>query len=199
LRKRGTTCGVNLLLISGLYLIKTSMEEIVKRILNENGIEDFEQLIRKYEKMVYGIACRFLNNKQDAEDITQETFLIIYRKIKDLKKHTSLLNWIYTIALNLTRRQLRKKYQTNPYLIFENTFGKIENMSPIYHENLNEKIRMLLEKLSPQQKEAIELKYLKGLKIKEISKIMNRKQGSVKVHLFRGIRMLRRVLKNEKL
>jgi len=72
-------------------------------------------------------------------------------------------------------------------------------MSPIYHENLNEKIRMLLEKLSPQQKEAIELKYLKGLKIKEISKIMNRKQGSVKVHLFRGIRMLRRVLKNEKL
>ncbi|MGB9643513.1 MAG: RNA polymerase sigma factor [Candidatus Ratteibacteria bacterium] len=174
------------------------MEEIVKKILNENGIDGFEQLIKKYEKMVYGIAYRFLNNKQDAEDITQETFLIVYRQIKHLRKHNSMLNWIYTIALNLTRRRLRKKYQNSHYLMFENILGTNENISP-YHENLHEKIRISLEKLSPQQKEAIELKYLKGLKIKEISKIMNCKEGTVKVHLFRGIRMLRGLLKNEKL
>ncbi|HOK56928.1 MAG TPA: RNA polymerase sigma factor [bacterium] len=177
------------------------MEEITKKILNENGIENFEELVKKYEKMVYGIAYRSLNNKQDAEDITQETFLIIYKKIKDLKKYNSLTNWIYTIALNLTREYMRKNYsKKNLYHILESTLNiKNENNDSNYlKEILKEKIKSSLEKLSSQQKEAIELKYLKDLKIKEISKIMNCKEGTVKVHLFRGIRALKEVLKNEK-
>jgi len=179
------------------------MEEIVKKILNENGIRDFEELINKYEKMIYGIAYRFLNNKEEAEDITQDTFLIIYRKIKNLKKHNSLTNWIYTIALNLTREHLRKKYRKNAIsqflensLISDNNF---ENNQINYEkEEMKEKIKNALEKLSPQQKEAVELKYLKGMKINEIAKIMNCKEGTVKVHIFRGIRVLKEVLKNEK-
>ncbi|MCM8804153.1 MAG: sigma-70 family RNA polymerase sigma factor [Candidatus Omnitrophica bacterium] len=150
------------------------MEKIVKKILNENGIEKFEELVKKYEKMVYGIAYKFLNNKQDAEDITQETFLIIYRKIKNLRKYNSLTNWIYTIALNLTREYIRKNYNKKFSQIFENSISlKSQDTSSIDYENLKEKIKNSLKKLSPHQKEAIELKYLNGLKIKEISRIMN--------------------------
>lgn len=178
------------------------MEEIIKKILNENGIENFEELVKKYEKMVYGIAYRFLNNKQDAEDITQETFLIIYRKIKSLKKYKSLTNWIYTIALNLTRQYIRKNYgkkNLSKILPGSNLILNNENDNHMDYENIKEKIENSLEKLSPQQKEAIKLKYLNGLKIKEVSKIMNCKEGTIKIHLFRGIRALKEVLKNEKL
>ncbi|MGC8977030.1 MAG: RNA polymerase sigma factor [Candidatus Ratteibacteria bacterium] len=174
------------------------MEEIVKKILNENGIESFEELVKRYEKMVYGIAYRFLNNKQDAEDITQEVFLIVYRKIRNLRKSNSLTNWIYTISLNLTRHYMKKNSrENNLYQVFKDRLT-LENKQTDY-ENLKEKIKISLGKLSPQQRDAIELKYFKGLKIKEISKIMNCKEGTVKVHLFRGIKALKEVLKNEKM
>ncbi len=62
----------------------------VKRIFGKNEILIFEDIVKKYEKMVYGIAYKFLNNHQDAEDITQETFLIVYRKLKSLRKKTHL-------------------------------------------------------------------------------------------------------------
>lgn len=148
--------------------------------------------------MVYGIAYKFLNNHQDAEDITQETFLIVYRKLRNLRKTNSLTNWTYTITLNLVRENLRKKYRMktlnnlNENLIFYNN----ENNS---NEEIKEKIRTAIEKLPEKQREAINLKFMEGLKIKEISKIMECKEGTIKAHIFRGIKTLRRILKNERM
>jgi RNA polymerase sigma-70 factor (ECF subfamily) len=174
------------------------VDEKIKRIFEENGILSFEDIVRRYEKMVYGIAYKLLNNHQDAEDITQETFLIVYRKLRNLRKTNSLTNWIYTITLNLVRENLRKKYRMklldnlNENLIFYND----ENNS---NEEIKEKIRTAIEKLPEKQREAINLKFMEGLKIKEISKIMECKEGTIKAHIFRGIKTLRRILKNERM
>jgi len=174
------------------------VDEKIRRIFEENGIMSFEDIVRRYEKMVYGIAYKFLNNHQDAEDITQETFLIVYRKLRNLRKTNSLTNWIYTITLNLVRENLRKKYRMktinnlNENLIFYNN----ENNS---NEEIKEKIRTAIEKLPEKQREAINLKFMEGLKIKEISKIMECKEGTIKAHIFRGIKTLRRILKNERM
>jgi RNA polymerase sigma-70 factor (ECF subfamily) len=174
------------------------VDEKIKRIFEENGILSFEDIVRRYEKMVYGIAYKLLNNHQDAEDITQETFLIVYRKLRNLRKTNSLTNWIYTITLNLVRENLRKKYRMklldnlNENLIFYND----ENNS---NEEIKEKIRTAIEKLPEKQREAINLKFMEGLKIKEISKIMECKDGTIKAHIFRGIKTLRMILKNERM
>jgi RNA polymerase sigma-70 factor (ECF subfamily) len=172
--------------------------EKVKKKFEEGEISNFEDIVRRYEKMVYGIVYRFLNNHQDAEDITQETFLIVYRKLRNLRKTNSLTNWIYTITLNLVRENLRKKYRMklldnlNENLIFYND----ENNS---NEEIKEKIRTAIEKLPEKQREAINLKFMEGLKIKEISKIMECKDGTIKAHIFRGIKTLRMILKNERM
>jgi RNA polymerase sigma-70 factor (ECF subfamily) len=172
--------------------------EKVKKKFEEGEISNFEDIVRRYEKMVYGIVYRFLNNHQDAEDITQETFLIVYRKLKSLRKASSLTNWIYTITLNLVRENLRKKYRIktlnnlNENLIFYNDGSNLS-------EEIKEKIKMAIEKLPEKQKEVINLKFIEGLKIKEISKIMECKEGTVKIHIFRGLRTLRRILKNERM
>jgi RNA polymerase sigma-70 factor (ECF subfamily) len=174
------------------------VDEKIKRIFEENGILSFEDIVRRYEKMVYGVAYKLLNNHQDAEDITQETFLIVYRKLRNLRKTNSLTNWIYTITLNLVRENLRKKYRMklldnlNENLIFYND----ENNS---NEEIKEKIRTAIEKLPEKHREAINLKFMEGLKIKEISKIMECKEGTIKAHIFRGIKTLRRILKNERM
>jgi len=173
-------------------------KEKVKKKFEEGEISNFEDIVRRYEKMVYGIVYRFLNNHQDAEDITQETFLIVYRKLKSLRKASSLTNWIYTITLNLVRENLRKKYRIktlnnlNENLIFYNDGSNLS-------EEIKEKIKMAIEKLPEKQKEVINLKFIEGLKIKEISKIMECKEGTVKTHIFRGLRTLRRILKNERM
>jgi RNA polymerase sigma-70 factor (ECF subfamily) len=96
------------------------------------------------------------------------------------------------------RENLRKKYRMktlnnlNENLIFYND----ENNS---NEEIKEKIRTAIEKLPEKQREAINLKFMEGLKIKEISKIMECKEGTIKAHIFRGIKTLRRILKNERM
>ncbi|MCM8772058.1 MAG: sigma-70 family RNA polymerase sigma factor [Candidatus Omnitrophica bacterium] len=175
------------------------MEEEIQKILAENGLKSFEELVEKYERFVYGIAYRFLNNSQDAEDITQEVFLIAFRKMKSLRNSDSLTNWIYKITLNLLRKNLRERYRKKHIL---NRLGNVKFILPSIIEEFNkeeikEKIRVALERLSPMQKKVIELKFFEGLKIKEISEITNCKEGTVKVHIFRGVNSLKKILKNE--
>ncbi|MCX7706287.1 MAG: RNA polymerase sigma factor [bacterium] len=171
------------------------MDEKITRILQQKGIGDFEEFVRKYEKMVYGIAYKFLNNHQDAQDATQETFLIAFKKMKSLKKPNSLNAWIYTISLNVTREIMRKKHKKKK--LIESISQQPRISAGVFEKNsglIN--IDSFLKNLSGQQRRVIELRYLKELKIKEISKILGCKTGTVKTHIFRGLRTLRDVIHN---
>ncbi|MCS7180166.1 MAG: sigma-70 family RNA polymerase sigma factor [bacterium] len=175
------------------------MNKKIEEILKINGFESFEEFIDKYERFVYKICYKFLNNSQDAEDITQEVFLVIFKKIKNLRKPDSLTNWIYTITLNLVRENLRKKYREK-YLLDKLKKIKAQNLNienAFENNEIKRKIKLALEKLSPMQRKVIELKFFDGLKIKEISEITNCKEGTVKVHIFRGVHFLKEKLKNE--
>ncbi|MCM8816484.1 MAG: RNA polymerase sigma factor [Candidatus Omnitrophica bacterium] len=171
------------------------MDEKILEILIQNGMENFEEFVRRYERMVYGIAYRFLNNHQDAEDVTQETFLIAFRKLKELKKSGSLNAWVYKIALNATREVMRKKQRKKKLM------DNITHQPRIPITSVGESVTMIdinviLDKLSSQQKKVIELRYLKELKIKEISKILGCTTGTVKTHIFRGLKILKGVMQN---
>lgn len=175
------------------------MEEKIKKVLEKNGFKSFEEFVEKYEKLIYGVAYRFLNNSQDAEDITQEVFLNAFKKIGTLRNPDSLTNWIYTITLNLLRENLRKKYKQKYIFnsLKNSKFSSLSMNEELKKDELKEKIKNAIEKLSPMQRKVIEMKFLKGLKIREIAEMTNCKEGTVKVHIYRGINSLKEILKNE--
>ena len=86
--------------------------ELINRIL-EGDRMGFNQLIRKWEKRIYGFIFRYLGNREAALDITQKTFLNTYRNIKKLKDPTRFSSWIYQIAANLCRDELTRLKKLN--------------------------------------------------------------------------------------
>ncbi len=69
----------------------------------------FRRLIERHQDPIFDLCLRMLGSSQDAEDVAQETFLAFFRHIREYKSDHKVSNWLYTIALNRCRRQLRKR------------------------------------------------------------------------------------------
>lgn len=82
-------------------------DELVKRA-QDNDYESFEELVRRYEKKIYGHTIRMLGNKEDAEDVLQETFLNAFRALGSFRGDSSFSTWIYRIATNNALMKIRK-------------------------------------------------------------------------------------------
>ena len=100
-------------------------DELVKRA-KENDYESFEELVRRYEKKIYGHTIRMLGNKEDAEDVLQETFLNAFRALGSFRGDSSFSTWIYRIATNNALMKIRKSGRT--YTEFEEEIPPPEMM-----------------------------------------------------------------------
>src|SRR5512136_2594343 len=83
-------------------------EEAVRRFLDGDE-EAFNQLVRLVERRVYNFAWRFLGNREDAQDATQDTFLSVYRSLSSLRDPGSFSTWLYRVALNACRARWRSR------------------------------------------------------------------------------------------
>lgn len=182
--------------------------EIVEKII-KGEMDSFEKLINKYQKMVYNLAYRIFNNNSDAEDITQEVFLKIYKNIEKCSGKESIKTWIYTITYNTCIDEVRKRKGKNNISLdasLENDEGEyfieIPSKEPtpetqmINKEGIKE-IENALNKLTEIHKTLIFLRDIKGFTYNEISEIMDINIGTVKSKLNRARNNLKNILKND--
>lgn len=157
-------------------------EKVLIEFAKGGSHEAFVSLLKNVENRLYKVAYTISPN--EAEDIIQETFLQAYLSIKKFKCRSSFYTWIYRIMMNIIYKRNRKK---RPLL-------KNINLIPQNDEELKEKMRDALKKLHPKLNEIITLFYLEGYSIKEISQILNIKEGTVKSRLFKGKKILKKLL-----
>ena len=168
----------------------------------------FEQLVVKYDRLVLNIAYSYRNNKYDADDIYQEVFLRVHKGLKNFQSRSRFSTWLYRITVNVCIEYKRKeKLQNhqplhnyddeNEYSVsLESTLDSgIETDKQVLDNETNNLIQREINKLPKQLKMAFTLKYFQGLKIKEISKMMNCSEGTIKGYLFTSSRKLRKKLK----
>ena len=86
--------------------------ELINRLIEGDRI-GFNQLIRKWEQKIYNFVFRYLGNKELALDVTQKTFFRTFRNINKLKDSTRFSPWIYQIAANLCKDELKKMKRQN--------------------------------------------------------------------------------------
>jgi len=167
----------------------------------------FEQIIKKYRRLVINTAYRFIQNQAEAEDIAQEVFLRVYDSAKRYNPKAKFSTWIYKITVNLCLNKLRSKkhLQTvsldKPIFSIENERIR-ENLDPAYVHppiNLEKKELDLLVKeaisaLPSNQKVAVILQKYEGLSYKEISEIMGCSTSAVDSVLQRAKQNLKRKL-----
>lgn len=171
-------------------------EEELKELFTEikyNNKIAFEKLYNRYNKLVYGVACSILKNKEDSADIVQTVFTKIYSLDKNKLPNTNEASWLYSITKNETINFLKKKdnnVNLDDIYDIENTDNDINKI--IDQDSYNR----LISKLNNKEKEIISLKILSELSFEEIGKVLNLPTGTVKWKYYKSIHTMRILLSN---
>ena len=177
-------------------------KELIKKII-ENDREAFKELYDNFSSKVYNTILGILQNTEDAEDVTQEVFIQIFRSIQNFKQDSSLSTWIYRIAVNKAFEFIRSKKRKKRFAIVKSIFAKdeveepIEFLHPGIIEENKERGKILfkaIDKLSEKQKTAFVLSKIENQSYKEISEIMKLSLSSVESLIFRAKENLKKEL-----
>ena len=180
-----------------------SDQEFISSYLNGDS-ESLEILIQNYIKPIYSFVYRYTGNSQDAEDITQETFVKAWRHLKGFDQKKSFKIWIFQIAKNTAIDFLKKK-KTIPFSEFENEDG--ENMitetladpSPLPQELLEKAgmahiLHSAMEKLSPKYRMVLFLRYNDHFNFREISESLGEPLHTITSRHRRALIQLKKLL-----
>lgn len=167
----------------------------------------FRTLVETHKKKVYFLALDMVGNPVDAEDISQEVFLKVFRSFDTFHREAKLGSWLYRITYNACIDHLRKRaaapepmeddaleagFRSHPQLsaprVSEDPALAAE------HSQLRERIERALETVSPQERAVFILRHHEDLALGDIADALNLSVGSVKSYLFRAVRKLRKEL-----
>lgn len=178
-------------------------EEDAIRLAQEGNAAAFEQLYRRYSTRVYNLCLRIVKNETDAEDVTQEAFLLLFRKIHTFRGESKFSTWLHRLATNLSLMRLRRKrypevsLDSNPDPNAEDSgplteFGELDLRlsGAIDRVNLNRAI----EQLPEGYKQMFILHDVHGYEHHEIAKILGCSAGNSKSQLYKARLRLRELL-----
>jgi len=187
--------------------------ELVRRARNDDPWA-IEQLVLRYQKKVFAIACQMLSGDvEEAKDRTQDAFLQAFRKIKQFKGKASFYTWLYRIVINTcidARRRRRRwreiflpwrfernKEATSAYFLEEypDPDKNSDPLSTLSRKQLESDMKSAVNTLSEKQRTIFQLKVFQEMSISEIAELTGLAQGTVKTHLFRATRVIQKQLK----
>jgi RNA polymerase sigma-70 factor, ECF subfamily len=156
-------------------------------------------LYDRHAPLIYGIALRLLGNTAEAEDLTQDIFLILTRKCSYDPKRGTLRTYlaILTRSRSLDRLRSRTRKQKSLHNQASNENARVLSNSPINEiaqSERSQEVQSALEQLSTKEKEVLKMAYYQGLSQSEIAKQLNVALGTVKSRSRRGLLKLRQTL-----
>ncbi len=184
-------------------LLNSEDEELVA-LAQGGDRRAFEKLVERHEQRAYRIAFGFARDRELAKDLSQEAFLKAFTYLKRFDGRSSFYTWFYRIVVNvcLDHKRRDKKAKTNTF--DESTENQLEPshlpnqaLSPdqqVLAGQISRKLGSALQALPAKQRAAFILKNHQGLSIREIAKVMQTAEGTVKVHLHRAVSTLRQSL-----
>lgn len=181
---------------------------VIVRKIQDGDVDAFDALILKYRERVYSVIYNLTSNREDASDLTQETFIKAFQSINRFKGKSSFFTWLYRIALNtsltyLRKNKLRRFFSFEKMVDEDHTEGFIENMTAdsdsdkaALMSELQEKLNDAFQKLSVKHRTVITLFEIDGLSHKEIAEIVGASVGTVRSRLHYAKQFLQGELKD---
>lgn len=143
---------------------------------------DFEEIFDQHFDKVYYKILSAVKNPEDAEDISQEVFMSVYKNLKNFREESNVYTWIYRIAINKTYDFFRKK--KTEIELNEEILNIEDGSDPNTAMILQEKLKVL----SPQEREIVLLKDIYGYKLREISDMKDMNLSTVKTIYYKAIK-----------
>lgn len=177
-------------------------EERTWAIKARNGdAKAFAVLVRAYTAPLYNLAVRMINNRCEAEELVQETFLKAYSGLAGFDPERRFYSWLYAICLNTVRDAIRKNGQQPPgadqdpeSLSLRSERGTEER---ILHQEQLERLLQAIEMLPRNIKEPLVLKYFQELTFPELAEICGLTERVAKSRVYKGLSLLQQELVDE--
>ncbi len=170
--------------------------EIISRVLKGEQ-QIFAALVERYQNYVFTLVLRFTDNREDAEELSQDIFVKAYRSLADFRGDSKFSTWLYTIVRTSCITFLRKRKLPTTSMDNEKTFIQVESQESDFkanqveqrsrHAMVNEAIKLL----SPDDAQVITLFYKGEQSLEEIGKIIGAEPNTVKVKLHRARQRLK--------
>ena len=182
---------------------------LIKKFVENADRDALEELILRYEKSVYLQALRLSGNREDAAEITQESFLKLYRSISTFRGQSSFKTWLYSLVTNTAYDFLRKRKPVESLSRYSYTSEEekeldLPDLDPIIlpeelleRSELKELVKEAIWQLSPQHREVLFLFDYEQMSYKEIVHLLDTQLGTGKSRFFRARQALKEeILKN---
>ena len=169
----------------------------ISRVL-EGDVQSFSHLVDKYKDMVFTLAFRILKNRENAEEVAQDSFVKVYQNLGKFKLKSKFSTWLYRIVYNTAISKVRVKQKPTLSIenleFFEIVDEKQKTSKSFDIENNKMILQRLLNKLDESDRALITLYYLEECKISEIAEITGFNRSNIKVKLHRTRKKMQEAL-----
>lgn len=175
-----------------------SDKELVKRCQADQAA--FEELLRRYKRAVFAYAVAVTGSRQDAEEVTQDVFVKMFRAAHRFNSQYSFTTWLYKIASNTCKNKLRSRRHPAALSLDDEesqiiTVSRDPDPLAVYRRNMEiDGVRRVIESLPPRYREVLYLRYVQGLSYREIADVLGLSMGNVEARIFRGKEKVREKL-----
>jgi len=189
---------------------ESSLEDdvLVKKAIGGDE-EAYKRLVDKYERALYYHILKMIKDKEQVEDLVQETFVKAFDNLNTYSTNYAFSTWLYRIATNHTIDYLRKKKLKTLSIDkpMKTKDGEMEMQLPddsagtdrdIIRKQRQKIVQHAIDDLPEKYRKVIQLRHMEEKSYKEISDILDRPLGTVKAHIFRAREMLYKALKDKK-
>lgn len=193
--------------------VKHKEEQLLVDRCQQGDKDSFAQLMRLHEKQIYNFTYRMLGSAEEAEDLTQDIFIAVFRGIKSFRGEAKFSTWLYRIALNQTRNRIKYLARRNFFARRTKRSGFKENMGPETPEALADggptpeqwtmtkdlaaRVQECLNQMDYQAQQIIILRDVQGFSYEELSEMLSLKPGTVKSRLHRARNSLQQCLQDK--
>ncbi|KPK97530.1 MAG: hypothetical protein AMJ95_08670 [Omnitrophica WOR_2 bacterium SM23_72] len=173
---------------------KLNLHDIAPEVLEracDGDMGAFEQIYKKFSSFVYNVALRITHNSADAEEVTQDVFMKIYRNLKRFEFRSAFRTWVYRITMNTAINQYRKSRREEAGRVdYESVKGALasehSSAQELIEKDNENRVNSLLEVLNPKQKACLVLRELQGLSYQEIAATLKVPLNTVRTRLMRA-------------
>jgi RNA polymerase sigma-70 factor (ECF subfamily) len=159
----------------------------------------FEELVKKYQREIYALACRIVIDSEEARDLTQQAFLQAFIHIRSFRQQAQFRTWLFRIAINQCYNYLKNKKKFGDPLDCDELHlaGEGDPEGDLVAQEDHRRLYEALARLPAKQRAVITLKVEQGLSYQEISEILGGTAGAARVNYCQALKTLKKYLKSE--
>lgn len=165
----------------------------------EGDLPAFEELVKKYQREIYGLAYRLVLDAEEAKDLAQQAFLQAFVHIRSFRQQAQFRTWLFRIAINQCYSYLKSKKKFGEP-VDPGEFVMVGEESPeedLVTKDRRQRLYAALERLPAKQRAVITLKLEQGLSYEEIARVLGGTTGAARVNYCQALKTLKKYLQNE--